>query len=103
MAVNRLVVAETGRFPELGRMFYEAGPSRGEVRFAEYAERAMAANQIRRDDPVMVGRRLKDLILSDFHHRQLWGVLGDVTPEWIEAHVAQSVDIFLLAFGVRTP
>src|ERR1700761_1264267 len=36
IAVHRLIFAEVGRFPEIGRMFYEAGPRKGQVRFTEY-------------------------------------------------------------------
>jgi TetR/AcrR family transcriptional repressor of mexJK operon len=99
IALNRIVVAESGRFPELGRMFFDAGPGRGELRFAQIVERAMDAGELRRADPIMVGRCLKDLILSDFHHRQLWGVLGDVSAGQIRAHVANAVDAFLSAFA----
>jgi TetR/AcrR family transcriptional repressor of mexJK operon len=100
IALNRVVVGETGRFPELGRMFFDAGPGRGESRFAQIAERAMDSGELRREDPVMVGRCLKDLILSDYHHRLLWGVLGDIPAGQIEAHVAGAVDAFLRAFAV---
>jgi len=99
IAINRVVVGETGRFPELGRMFFDAGPGRGEARFAHLVERAMDAGELRPEDPVRAGRCLKDLILSDYHHRQLWGVLGEITPARIEAHVAYVVDAFLRAFA----
>lgn len=99
VAIQRLVVAECGRFPELGRIFYAGGPQRASQRFADYFETAMAAGRVRRDDPYMVGRRLKDLVLSDLYMRRLWGVLDDPTPAELRAHVAQSVDIFLRAFG----
>jgi len=99
VAINRVVVGETGRFPELGRMFFDAGPGRGEARFAQIVSRAMDVGELRRDDPVMVGRCLKDLIISDYHHRQLWGVLGDISAARIEAHVTAVVDVFLRAFG----
>jgi AcrR family transcriptional regulator len=99
IAVNRVVVAETGRFPELGRLFFAAGPGRSEARFAQLVEGAMDAGELRREDPVMVGRCLKDLILSDYHHRQLWGVLGDMPAGQIEAHVSGVVDVFLRAFA----
>ena len=99
ITVHRLVVAESGRFPELGRMFYEAGPQRGEARFTEYFEEAMAAGHMPQDDPRMVGQRLKDLVMSDLYLRRLWGVVDDVSPKALHAHVAQSVDIFLRAFG----
>ncbi|HEY1750746.1 MAG TPA: TetR/AcrR family transcriptional regulator [Caulobacteraceae bacterium] len=99
ISLHRLILAETGRFPELGRMFYEGGPQRGEVRFKEYFEAAMDAGLVRRDDAQMVGQRLKDLVMSDIYLRRLWGVLGDFSPRQLRAHVAASVDIFLRAFG----
>lgn len=101
IAIHRLVVAEAGRFPELGRLFYEAGPQKGEVRFEEYFKRAMAAGRIRADDPKMVGQRLKDLVMSDVYMRRLWGVLHEINPGDLRVHVARSVDIFLRAFGVE--
>jgi AcrR family transcriptional regulator len=97
--VHRLVVAEAGRFPELGRLFYEAGPQRGERRFTEYFRQAMAAGHMPPDDPQMVGQRLKDLVMSDVYLRRLWGVVGDLDPATLRAHVTQSVDIFLRAFA----
>jgi TetR/AcrR family transcriptional regulator, mexJK operon transcriptional repressor len=99
IAMHRLVVAEVGRFPELGRMFYEAGPRKGELRFAEFFEAAMAAGHVPADDPMMVGQRLKDLVMSDVYLRQLWGVGDDFSVQAMGDHVARSVDIFLRAFG----
>lgn len=98
IAVHRLVVAECGRFPEIGRMFYEAGPHRGEARFTDYFGQAMAAGRMRPNDPKIVGQRLKDLVMSDLYLRRLWNVVDDISPEALRAHVAQSVDIFLRAF-----
>jgi TetR/AcrR family transcriptional repressor of mexJK operon len=99
IALHRLVVAEAGRFPELGRMFYEAGPQRGEVRFAEFFEGAIEAGLVRAADPKMMGQRLKDLVLSDVYLRRLWGVLEPLSAKALRAHAAESVDIFLRAFG----
>jgi TetR/AcrR family transcriptional repressor of mexJK operon len=99
IAMHRLVVAEVGRFPELGVMFYDAGPRKGEIRFAEVFAAAMDAGYIPRNDPMMVGQRLKDLVMSDIYLRRLWGVAGDFRLEAVRDHVARSVDIFLRAFG----
>jgi len=103
IAIHRLVVAECGRFPELGRMFYEAGPQRGELRFTEYFEAAMSAGRVPRADARMVGQRLKDLVMSDVYMKRLWGVTGDLADEDLRAHVERSVDIFLRAFGAPRP
>ena len=99
VSIHRLVVAETGRFPELGRLFYENGPARGVQRFTEYFERVIAAGRLPPNDPKEVGQRLKDLVLSDVYTRRLWGVLGPLPPDELRAHVTRSVDIFLMAFG----
>jgi TetR/AcrR family transcriptional regulator, mexJK operon transcriptional repressor len=99
IAMHRLVIAEVGRFPELGRMFYEAGPRKGELRFAEFFEAAMVAGHLPADDPMMVGQRLKDLVMSDVYLRTLWGVADDVSGHAIREHVARSVDVFLRAFS----
>lgn len=101
IAIHRLVVAEADRFPALGRLFYEAGPQRGEVRFTEVFRQAMVAGRIPADDPKVVGQRLKDLVMSDLYLRRLWGVVGDLDATTMRAHVTQSVDIFLRAFGPR--
>ena len=93
------MVAETERFPELGRLFYENGPARGVQRFTEYFERVIAAGRLPPNDPREVGQRLKDLVLSDVYTRRLWGVLGPLTEAELRAHVTRSVDIFLMAFG----
>jgi len=99
MAVHRLVIAEVGRFPELGELFYQNGPRRGEIRFTEIFREAMAKGLLPPADPHMTGQRLKDLVMSDIYMRRLWGVLGGFGPTETRAHVAESVDIFLKVFG----
>ncbi len=99
VAVHRVVVAEAGRFPELGRVYYEVGPRKGEARFTQFFERAMAAGHFPPEDPHMVGQRFKDLVMSDVYLRRLWGVTGALGREELHAHVVQSVEIFLRAFG----
>jgi TetR/AcrR family transcriptional regulator, mexJK operon transcriptional repressor len=100
LAIHRLVIAECGRFPELGRVFYETGPRQGEVRLGDYFQRAMDAGLLRRGDAIALGRWFKDLVLSDIYNRRLWGVVGELTEGEMRAHVTQAVDIFLRAFRI---
>ena len=46
MGIQRLVVAESGRFPELGQTFYDSGPRIVQARIADYlaSERRIAFN-----------------------------------------------------------
>jgi AcrR family transcriptional regulator len=101
MAIHRLVVAEAGRFPELGRVFYENGPKRGEAKLTAYFEAAMEAGQLRRCDPLSAARWFRDMVFSDIYSRALWGVLGPVGKAEIRAHAEEAADIFLSAFGPR--
>jgi TetR/AcrR family transcriptional repressor of mexJK operon len=100
VAMHRLVSAEAGRFPEIGPLFYEAGPRKGEVRFTDYFEQAMAAGRVPRGDAHMLGQRLKDLVMSDIYMRHIWGVPRQMNAQQLRDHVAQSVDIFLKAFDL---
>jgi AcrR family transcriptional regulator len=100
IAMHRVVVAEVGRFPEIGQIFYEAGPKRGETRFTEYFEQAMDAGRVPPGDARLMGQRLKDLVMSDVYLRRMWGVLPRLAAPALKAHVASSVDIFMRAFAL---
>jgi AcrR family transcriptional regulator len=99
VAIHRLVVAEAGRFPELGWIFFETGPHKGELRLGEYLSGLMRQGHLRTCDPIGAARRLKDLFLSDLHSRRMWGVDRSPSSPDARAIVAEGVDIFLAAYG----
>ena len=53
MQLRRLVIAEAGRFPELGRTFYEQGPGRTIAALAATFERLAARGLLQLDDPLL--------------------------------------------------
>ena len=99
IAVHRLVVAEAGRFPELGRIFYETGPKRGTENLTRFFADLMDAGRLPRQDPVETARWFKDHLLAGIYNMRLWGIIDDPTPAEIRAHVETSVAVFLKAFG----
>lgn len=99
MAVHRLVVAEVGRFPEIGRIFDENGPSAGQARLQAFFAGPIARGQMRACDVEVAARRFKDLVLSDIYTRRLWGVSAPATTLELRGHAIASVDVFLAAFG----
>ncbi len=99
MSIHRLVVAEAGRFPELGRVFYETGPKRGEAKLKAYFDEALAAGKLRPCDTLSAARWFRDMVFCDIYSRALWNVLGEPTPQQIHDHAAEAADIFLAAFG----
>jgi TetR/AcrR family transcriptional regulator, mexJK operon transcriptional repressor len=88
VALHRLVIGEAGRFPELGRLFYERGPARGKARLAEYLEVAMADGRVQAGDPIRAASEFAFLCRSGCYEPHLLGMTeGDV-----QAHVARDVD-----------
>lgn len=98
LGIHRLVVAESGRFPELGRTFYDSGPRLVQLRIADYLGRLMDEGVLRRGDPTIAAQQFKDLSISGVYQVRLWGVIDDPTPAEIAERVDRAVDTFLRAY-----
>jgi TetR/AcrR family transcriptional repressor of mexJK operon len=99
LAIQRLVVAESERFPELGRVFYESGPRLVMARIGEYLGELMGRGVLRRADTDIAAQHFKDLAISGIYQPRLWGVIGDLTPEQVDKQVECAVDTFLRAYA----
>jgi TetR/AcrR family transcriptional repressor of mexJK operon len=64
LELRRLVIAEAGRFPELGRAFYERGPGRTIAALASAFEQLAAGGALRLDDPAVAAAHFNWLIMS---------------------------------------
>jgi AcrR family transcriptional regulator len=98
VAVQRLVIGEGGRFPELGRIFYEAGPQIFMERMTEELTPLIEAGVLRRADPKLMGFHFKDLVLSGLYQPIIWGVRQHPTAAEKDAQAALGVDTFLRAY-----
>ena len=101
IAFYRLVMAECGRFPELGRTFYNTGVNQGRSRLAEYFQRAIAEGDLRDCDAHLMANYFFDLCLSGIHLRKLWNVETDPTRQDVHDNIARAIAIFLAAFGAN--
>jgi TetR/AcrR family transcriptional repressor of mexJK operon len=99
MAIHRLVVAESERFPELGRAFYESGPRLVMRRIAAYLAELMDKGALRRADPLVAAQQFKDLAISGVYQPRLWGVIGELTPQEMDVQVDRAVDTFMRAYA----
>lgn len=99
VALHRLVVAEAGRFPEMGQIFFERGPRTTRLLVARFLEGAMTRGLLRPDDPVIAARNLITLALSGCHQQILWGRIDAATPDRIAADADRAVDLFLRAYA----
>lgn len=97
MAIYRVVVAESARYPDLARAYYEAGPMRGKAAIAHALAELDRRGQLRIAD----GWRAADLFIGmlrgEFYNRALLG-LPQVDGRGIEETIAAAVECMIRAF-----
>jgi AcrR family transcriptional regulator len=99
MALARVVVAATEKFPKIGVAFYESGPLLGATRLAGELAALEKGGALKVPDPERAAWQFIDLCQSYVYKRILFGVVERVAPEEIEAAVVAGVDVFLKAYG----
>jgi AcrR family transcriptional regulator len=100
IGLYRLVVSEGGRFPELGRLVYEAGPQMAARELSSYFRREAVRSDLSIADPDLAARHFLELVKGDLHSRVLLGVESAPSRAEIDACVRQAVRTFL--YGVRS-
>jgi len=105
LALYRLIIAETGRFPEVGRIFQERGTGRTKGQLATYLAEMMARGLLRQDDPQVAAQQLVGLCLSGCHQMLLMGAIESTDTALIasmtESEAMSSVTTFMRAFANR--
>jgi hypothetical protein len=101
MAVQRLVVSEAQRFPELGQAFFEAGPKLSTAKLTDWVRRRMDRGDLRAADPSLAARQFFALCKGGPLALRIWNVIPEVPREAIERHVADQVNMFMAAYGPR--
>ncbi|WP_242129380.1 TetR/AcrR family transcriptional regulator [Sphingobium sp. Sx8-8] len=99
IALHRLVVAEAGRFPEMGAIFFEHAPRHTRLMIAAFLEQAMDRGLLRRADPELAARTFMTLMMSGCHQLMLMGQVDRPTPDQIEKDVTFALDCFLHAYA----
>jgi TetR/AcrR family transcriptional regulator, mexJK operon transcriptional repressor len=98
LALRRLVIGESARFPGLGRLFYERGAGPTLVALAESFARLDAEGALRISDPALAAAHFNWLIMSSPINRAM--LLGETIPpeEELERIVEAGVRVFLAAY-----
>ena len=104
LRLRRLVIAEAGRFPDLGRTFMEQGTGRtGQVLAAAF-ERLAARGELRLDDPALAAAQFNWLVLArPINEAMLLGRHDTPDPAEIVRHVDDGVRMFMKAYGTVLP
>ena len=99
IALNRVIIAEVTRFPELGEAFWQAGPARTRTQIEAFLRRANAAGTLAVPEPRAAAEQFVALARGEIHMRQLLRPDDEITPEAIAAAASGAVRVFLRAFG----
>ena len=100
MQLRRLVIGEVSRFPELAQVLYERGPQRAMTIFAKILEQISERGLLKIEDPKTAASHFNWLVMSEPLNRAM--LLGDDAipkPAALRRHVAESVRVFLAAYG----
>ena len=103
LALYRIIIAESARFPDLGQAFYESGPalflSRASAWFALQQSRGL----IRAADIMVATQQFMALLRSGVFLRATLAVGPEPTEADIAATVTAAVDTWLRAFAAEAP
>lgn len=103
IALGRLVIAEAGRFPEVGRIFHDRAPRLTVALLADFLSGAMERGQIRAGDPFDCAQFLTQLCMGR-SQQQLWlRLIDSIGPERIDAEVERTLDLFMRAYAPDPP
>jgi TetR/AcrR family transcriptional repressor of mexJK operon len=101
LAIYRVVVAESVRFPELGRAFYENGPQVTRASIERFLRRAVERGLLVMDNPRLAGDQFVGMIKGDLYLRLLLGIANETSQAEIDEAVEHAVATFLAAYAPR--
>jgi TetR/AcrR family transcriptional regulator, mexJK operon transcriptional repressor len=102
LRLRRLVIGEAGRFPELGRTFYEQGPGRTIAALATAFERLAARGMLQLDDPLLAAQHFNWLIMSiPLNQAMLLGKDAPPARADLDRYADTGLRVFLAAYGRR--
>lgn len=101
VALLRLVTGEAGRFPEMGRIFYERGPRQTQQLLADFLGATMDAGLLRRDDPLLAARQLTALCMAVSYPKVLASMEATLSESRIELESEQALATFMRAYAVE--
>lgn len=99
IAFQRLIIAESGRFPALGRVWFDAGPQQSRHLMAGFIAAKQQEGSLRAIDPMTAATLLHDMVVSNPLYLALLG--QDLNAREAHLHVDRVVDLFLLGCSVR--
>lgn len=99
LRIFRIFVAESARFPDIGRAFYETGPQMGRRYLIGYFEQAIGRGELRIDDLALAADQFYELCRADLFARAIFCVSDDFLQAERDRVAQGAVDTFLARYG----
>ncbi len=96
----RIAVAESGRFPEIGRRFYNSGPAMAQAALSRFLQAQVEAGALAIDDLELAAAQFPELCKAGLHTKMMMGVKTSVTDAEIDRVIRGAVETFLARYGV---
>lgn len=103
IALHRLVMAECGRFPEIGRIFYERAPKATERVLADFMRWMMDRGRLRSSDAESAAHLMVMLNMAGCHQQLMLGLLDQASPEMIAADADRTMATFMQLYAPARP
>ena len=99
LAIHRVVISESVRFPELGRAFYDNGPGMFRGVFAEWLAGQTSAGRLAVRDPALAADQFIGLLRGGLYLRATLGLTPPPSEAEVDAAVTGAVEMFLRAYA----
>lgn len=100
--LERIVVGEASRFPELAKQFYDNGPKQAIVAIAQYLKRQKQKGTLQLTDPEVASMQFFSLVLGEFQRQALLDIGQPYSAEQIDHHVDEVIRFFLNAYQAES-
>ena len=99
LAIHRIVMAESARFPELGQAFYDNGPVRVRGSLALWLAEQARSGWLHLPDPAVAAEHFVALVRGNLYLRASLNLPRDPELPNAEEAIVAVVDMFLRAYG----
>ncbi|KST67917.1 TetR/AcrR family transcriptional regulator [Mastigocoleus testarum] len=101
VALHQLIVAQSPQFPEMGKMFFEAGPARACEALEKYIKRQQELGKLRKCNTYRAAEQFYSMLYCLNHLRIMLDITPPISDEDAVDLVNDAVDTFMRGHGVR--
>jgi AcrR family transcriptional regulator len=101
MRIFRVCVGEGGRFPELGRQFYESGPMLVRDRLVTYFDLAISKGDLKMEDRTLAADQFNELCRADIFPRMIFNIDDHFSDDEKHRVAKGAVEVFLAQYRAK--